>query len=101
MTNVMHDFNHVNYMHYMTICYNLQDTRSVNGSLVVITEPSSSAVQVNVPASSGVRLLVVTFCVTPLNVKHVVHPAVSHVNTVEDVAGGTVSHVRVTLLNMG
>ena len=88
-------------MHYMTICYNLQDTRSVNGSLVVITEPPSSAVQVNVPASSGVRLLVVTFCVTPLNVKHIVHPTVSHVNIVEDVTEGTVTHIRVTLLNIG
>ena len=90
-----------NYMHYKYItCCNLQDTRTVNELLVAVVEPPS-AVQANVPASSGVRLLVDTFCITLLNGKHVVHPPVFHVNTVEGVAGGTVSHVRVTLLNIG
>ena len=58
------------------------------------------AVQVKVPASPVVRLVVVTFCVTSLSRKHDVHP-VFHVKVVEDVGGGTVAHVRVTLLNMG
>ena len=83
----------------MTNCCNLQDTRSVNDSLVVSPAPSF-AVQVKVPASSGVRLLVDTFCVTSLSRKHDVH-VVFHVKLAEDVGGGTVVHVRVTLLNMG
>ena len=69
--------------------------------MVLVPEPPS-AVQVKVPASSGDRLLVVTFCANPFNGKHVVHPdRAFHVKVVEAVGKGSVVHVRVTLLNMG